>query len=41
MSVSTNYAKAQTVVEFDPAMISEEEIIAIIKKVEYVAERVN
>lgn len=38
ISVSTNYAKAETVVEFDPTLISEEEIIGIIKKVGYVAE---
>lgn len=37
ISVSTNYAKAQTVVEFDPAVIGEEEIVGIIKKVGYTA----
>lgn len=41
ISVSTSYAKAQTVVEFDPAQFSEDEIIAIIKKVGYTAERIN
>ncbi len=40
-SVSTNFAKAQTVVEFDPNLISEEEIRETIQKVGYTAERVN
>ena len=34
----TNYAKAQTKVTFDTAKISDKEIIAIIKKLEYQAE---
>jgi P-type Cu+ transporter len=34
-SVRTNYAKAQTEVEFDPKDITEEEIIQIIKKSGY------
>ena len=41
ISVSTSYAKAQTMVEFDSAKISEAEIIESIKKVGYTAERVN
>lgn len=41
VSASTNYAKAETVVEFDPAIISEAEIIETIKKVGYTAERVS
>lgn len=41
ISVSTNYAKAQTVVEFDSAVISEKEIIGIINKVGYTAERIS
>lgn len=40
VSASTNYAKAETAVEFDPAVISEAEIIETIKKVGYTAERV-
>ncbi len=37
LSVNTNYAKAQTVVEFDPSLISEQEIKDIILKVGYTA----
>lgn len=37
ISVNTNYAKAQTVVEFDPNIISEQEIKDIILKVGYTA----
>ncbi len=40
VSVSTSYAKQQTEVEFDPALISEEEIKVIIGKVGYAAEKV-
>lgn len=40
-SVSTSYPKTETVVEFDPSVISENEIKEIIQKVGYVAERVN
>ena len=40
VSASTNYAKAETTVEFDPALISEDEIKEIIKKVGYTAERI-
>lgn len=36
-AVNTSYAKAQTVVEFDPALISEQEIKDLIKKVGYTA----
>lgn len=39
ISVSTSYAKGQTVVEFDPHKISEEEIKEIIGKVGYTAEK--
>lgn len=38
---NTNYAKAQTEVEFDLEKISEEEIIKIIKKVGYSASLAN
>lgn len=41
ISVSTSYAKAETVVEFDPAIISEDEIKGIIQKVGYTAERIT
>lgn len=41
VSATTSYAKAQTVVEFDPTQISKDEIITIIKKVGYVAEQSN
>lgn len=41
VSATTSYAKAQTVVEFDSALISEVEIIAIIKTVGYTAERIS
>jgi Cu+-exporting ATPase len=37
-SSRTNYAKAQTEVEFDPGKISEEEIIQKIAKTGYTAE---
>lgn len=37
VSVNTNYVKAQTVVEFDPQIISEQEIKDIILKVGYTA----
>jgi len=37
ISVTTNYAKAQTTVEFDPALISETEIQTIIQKMGYTA----
>lgn len=37
VSVNTNYVKAQTIVEFDPAIISEQEIKDIILKVGYTA----
>jgi copper chaperone CopZ len=33
----TNYAKAQTVVTFEPKEVSEKEIIALIKKSGYIA----
>lgn len=33
----TNYAKAQTAVQFDPQLISEKQILAIIKKSGYTA----
>ncbi|HEX8932585.1 MAG TPA: heavy-metal-associated domain-containing protein [Patescibacteria group bacterium] len=38
-SARTNYAKAITEVEFDEAQISEEEIIATIKKTGYTAKK--
>ncbi len=38
ISVSTSYAKSETVVTFDVALISEEEIRGIIKKVGYEVE---
>jgi Cu+-exporting ATPase len=37
-SSKTNYAKAQTEVEFDPAKITEEEIFEVIKKAGYTAQ---
>jgi Cu+-exporting ATPase len=37
VSVNTNYAKAQTIVEFDSSLISEQEIKDIILKVGYTA----
>lgn len=37
IAVSTSYAKAQTEVRFDPAVITEAEIQSIIKKVGYEA----
>lgn len=37
LSVNTNYAKAQTIVEFDPNIISEQEIKNLIQKVGYTA----
>lgn len=37
VSVNTNYAKAQAVVEFDPSLISEQAIKDIILKVGYTA----
>lgn len=39
-SVSTSYAKAQTVVEFDPSLISEAEIIDLIRQVGYTATKI-
>jgi Cu+-exporting ATPase len=36
-SAKTNYAKAQTEVEFDPTKISEKEILSVIKKAGYTA----
>lgn len=36
-SSSTNYAKGQTEVEFDPEKISEQDILEIIKKTGYTA----
>lgn len=36
-SSSTNYAKSQTIVEFEEGSISQEEILDIIKKVGYTA----
>jgi Cu+-exporting ATPase len=41
VSVKTSYSKTETVVEFDPAIISEEEIKTIIQKGGYVAEKVS
>lgn len=41
VSATTSYAKAQTAVEFNPALISEAEIIAVIKTVGYTAERIS
>ncbi len=35
ISVSTSYAKEETVIDFDPEIISEEEIKVIIQKVGY------
>lgn len=40
-SANTNFAKAETVVEFDPAVISEEEIIGLIQKAGYAAGRIS
>ena len=40
ISVSTSYAKEQTVVEFDPQLITESEIKEIIGKVGYTAEKI-
>lgn len=40
-TANTNFAKAETVVEFDPGLISEEEIKSLIQKVGYAAERVT
>lgn len=37
-SASTNYAKQETAVEFDPTVISDESIIGIIKKSGYTAQ---
>jgi Cu+-exporting ATPase len=37
-SSKTNYAKAHTEVEFDPEIISEKEIVKIIKNTGYTAE---
>ena len=37
ISVTTSYAKAKTVVEFDPGVISEQEIKDLIQKVGYTA----
>lgn len=36
-SSKTNYAKAQTEVEFDPEKITEKEILGVIKKAGYTA----
>ena len=41
ISVTTSYAKAQTVVEFDPGVISEQEIKDLIQKVGYTATALN
>ncbi len=38
---NTNYAKAQTEVEFDSDKISEDKIISLIKKTGYTASAVN
>ncbi len=40
-TATTNFAKAQTTVEFEPALISEAEIVAIIKAVGYTAVRLD
>ena len=40
-SVRTNYAKAQTEVEFDPKAISEKDIMEIIKQTGYTAVPLN
>lgn len=37
----TNYAKAQTEVEFDPEKVTEKEILQIIKKAGYTAEEIK
>ena len=39
--VRTNYAKEETEIEFDPKDISEQEIIAVIKKAGYTTHVVN
>ncbi len=41
ISVATSYPKAETLIEFDLAIISEEEIKKIIEKMGYTLERIN